>query len=117
MASSSTDNSDLKHLEMSPEKARRLFDIGGVLLVIDLPLGSIFGIDMKIYKVGEKFRGLKMIPPGLHFIHYSAVSKEGCTAPRTGFFHYFKPREILIKKWDAAEESNFLNYMYIYKVL
>lgn len=95
---------DIDYLEMSQEKARKLFDNGGVLIVMSLPIGSVFGIDMKVYQVGEKFLGLKMIPPGIHFIHYSAVSKDGCTAPRTGFFHYFKPKEILVKKWDHSEE-------------
>ena len=33
---------------------------------------------------GDKFLGVKMIPPGLHFLYYSPVSKEGQVAPRTG---------------------------------
>ncbi|XP_054718335.1 protein AAR2 homolog [Uloborus diversus] len=92
-------------LKMSPETARKLFDNGGALIVLNLPVGSVFGIDMKVYQVGDKFKGLKMIPPGLHFIYYSAVSKDGCTAPRTGFFHFFSPKEIVIKKWDASNED------------
>lgn len=100
-------------LQLSPERARKLFDNGGVLIVKNLPIGSIFGIDMKVYHVGVKFRGLKMIPPGIHFIHYSAVSKDGCTAPRTGFFHFFKPKEILIRKWDNADEG-ILKYVFFF---
>lgn len=107
MASFSKKRKMITHdcLQMSPERARKLFDNGGVLIVKDLPVGSIFGVDMKVYHVGVKFRGLKMIPPGIHFIHYSAVSKDGCTAPRTGFFHFFKPKEILIRKWDNDDEG------------
>ncbi|KFM68531.1 hypothetical protein X975_14088, partial [Stegodyphus mimosarum] len=107
MASSSSKKhcGNNNYLEMSPERARKLFHSGGVLLILNLPVGSVFGIDMKVYQVGEKFKGLKMIPPGLHFIYYSAVSKEGCTAPRTGFFHFFSPQEIVIKKWDNSSEN------------
>ena len=36
----------------------------------------------------------------------SAVSKEMNSAPRTGFFHNFKAKEVYIKKWDAYNEGN-----------
>jgi A1 cistron-splicing factor AAR2 len=40
------------------------------------------------------------------FVHYhSSVSKEGQTGPRTGFFHFFKPREVLVKRWDPKVED------------
>lgn len=102
---------DNDFMEMSPEEAKTLFLNGAVLIVMNLPIGSVFGIDMKVYQIAENFRGLKMIPSGIHFIYYSAVSKDGSTAPRTGFFHYFKKREILIKKWDNSDEGT---YVYVY---
>lgn len=46
-----------------------------------------------------------MIPPGLHFIYFSAVSRQGDTAPRTGFFHFFKRRELLVRHYNATEED------------
>ncbi|KAJ8929119.1 hypothetical protein NQ314_018233 [Rhamnusium bicolor] len=66
--------------------------------------GTEFGIDMKSWNTGEKFRGVKMIPLGVHYIFYSAVSDTGDTAPRTGFFHNFKRAEVLVKKWDNKNE-------------
>ena len=50
-----------------------------------------------------------MIPPGLHFIYYSAVSTfDSCsTGPRSGFFHFFQPKEMLIKAWDVKNEELF----------
>ena len=102
----SSDENTNDYVEMSPEEARILFDNGSVLIVLNLPIGTVFGIDMKVYLVAENFRGLKMIPPGFHFIHYSAISKDGSNVPRKGFFHYFHKQEILIKKWDASEEGN-----------
>ena len=35
----------------------------------------------------------------------SAVNKEGNIAPRTGFFHFFKRREVLIRAWDQKMED------------
>ena len=36
---------------------------------------------------------------------FSAVSKEGQTAPRSGFFHDFRPKEILVKKYNVHNET------------
>jgi hypothetical protein len=37
--------------------------------------------------------------------HNSAVGRDGQAAPRSGFFHNFGKREILVKKWDKAMEG------------
>ncbi|KAF5276837.1 hypothetical protein FQA39_LY06389 [Lamprigera yunnana] len=70
------------------------------LVLLNVPSGTEFGIDMKIWTTGEKFRGIKMIPPGIHFIHYSAVNDYGDVAPKIGFFYNFRKSEFLVKKWD-----------------
>lgn len=90
---------------IDPNNAERLLMEGGILLFLDVPPRTEFGIDLYSWNTGERFMGLKMIPPGLHFIYYSAVSKDGQTAPRTGFFHTFKRQEILVKKWDKRLED------------
>ncbi|CAG0912816.1 unnamed protein product [Notodromas monacha] len=90
---------------MDPDIAKRLFDEGGTFVLLDVPVGTEFGIDMNTWNVGDKFRGVKMIPPGLHFIYYSAVSKEGSTAPRTGFFHWFEKEEVLARFYSAKDEE------------
>lgn len=111
---------------MDQETAKKLFEQGAVLIFLDVPIGTEFGIDFCSWNTGEKFMGIKMIPPGIHFIYYrfythifflhfdftvsyllsfSAVSKEGSTAPRTGLFRMFKKQEILVWKWDAAAED------------
>lgn len=90
---------------MDQQTARRLVLEGGTLIINDMPKGSEFGIDLNTYKTGPKFRGVKMIPTGLHFIYFSSVNKEGGTAPRTGFFHSFKSAEILVKKWNYQTED------------
>lgn len=44
-----------------------------------MPRGSEFGVDYKSWQTDEKFLGLKMIPPGPHFVYCSIK-----TAPRIG---------------------------------
>lgn len=90
---------------MDQNTARRLFEEGGIFILLGVPEGTEFGIDLKSWNTGEKFRGVKMIPPGIHYIFYSSVSNTGDTAPRTGFFHYFKKSEVVAKKWDKVTEG------------
>ncbi|OQR71459.1 hypothetical protein BIW11_10982 [Tropilaelaps mercedesae] len=86
-----------------PELIKRLAETGCTLVINDLPIGSEFGIDMKQWETGEKFRGIKMIPPGIHYVYYSNVSM-GTVAPRTGFFHDFTERELLAFQWDQKRD-------------
>lgn len=90
---------------MHQKLAKKLFLEGAVFFFLDVPEGTEFGIDLKSWNTGEKFRGVKMIPPGVHYIFYSSVSNTGDIAPRTGFFHVFKKGEILVKKWDLNSED------------
>ena len=91
--------------EMDPEVAKRLHADGATLIVLDVPEGTEFGIDYFSWNVGPRFKGVKMIPPGLHFIYYSAVNTGGQTAPRTGMFLHSKRQDILVMRWDAATED------------
>ncbi|PSN50423.1 Protein AAR2 [Blattella germanica] len=58
-------------IEIEQDLARRLLVEGATLVLIDVPIGTEFGIDMKSWNTGEKFKGVKMIPPGLHYVYYS----------------------------------------------
>ena len=90
---------------MDPETAKKLFDVGATVVFLDVPQNTEVGIDMNVWRTGDKFKGLKMIPPGLHMLHYSAVGKEGVAAPRTSSFHFFGEGEILVRKWDPVSET------------
>ncbi|CAD6211775.1 GSCOCG00003826001-RA-CDS [Cotesia congregata] len=89
--------------EMTQEVAKVLFKKGGTLVVMDMPPGTDFGIDLKSWTTGSNFKGIKMIPPGLHFIHYSAKDEFNESAPRVGFFHIFKEQDFIVKRWDNKE--------------
>ena len=90
---------------MDQATARRLLNEGAFFIFLNVPEGTEFGIDMKSWNTGEKFRGVKMIPPGLHFVFYSSVSSTDDVAPRIGFFHNFKRGEVFVKKWDKQTEQ------------
>ncbi|KAJ1903979.1 hypothetical protein LPJ81_002764 [Coemansia sp. IMI 209127] len=91
---------------MDQDTARRLFEQGACLVILDAPTGTEFGIDLATWETGPLFSGLKMIPPGMHYIHYSAKdSAHGGTAMRSGRFHAFAAQEVVVWRWDAATEQ------------
>uniref|UniRef100_A0AC35FJV7 Protein AAR2 homolog n=1 Tax=Panagrolaimus sp. PS1159 TaxID=55785 RepID=A0AC35FJV7_9BILA len=86
--------------EMPQELAQKLFTDNGFLIIQNCPAGLEFGVDYKSWTLADKFLGLKLIPPG---IHYFFISTE--KAPRIGFFKCFKGNEILLLRWDKQTES------------
>lgn len=94
-----------ERLEIDPEIAERILIDGATILILNVPLGTDIGIDLKSWNTGENFKGIKMIPPGFHYVHYSAVNEFGDMAPRSGFFHTFKKSELLAKQWDSKESD------------
>lgn len=91
--------------QMDPEVANRLHKEGATLIVLDVPEGTEFGIDYFSWNVGPRFKGVKMVPPGLHFIYYSAVAGGGESAARTGLFLFTKCQDIFVMKWDPSSED------------
>lgn len=55
---------------MDQQTALKLFEEGATLFFLDVPIGTEFGIDFNSWNTGEKFKGVKMIPPGIHFVYY-----------------------------------------------
>ncbi|RUP39263.1 AAR2 protein-domain-containing protein [Jimgerdemannia flammicorona] len=99
----STVTTSLRHrpssTTMDQATANALFAQGGILIFLDAPEGMEFGIDYNAWTVGPLFKGVKMIPPGLHFVYYrwvvvSTTSKEGAVGLRSGFFKFFASREV-----------------------
>ncbi|XP_014482230.1 PREDICTED: protein AAR2 homolog [Dinoponera quadriceps] len=92
-------------MEMEQNVAQTLFTQGATLVLLDVPVGTDVGIDIKSWNTEGNFKGIKMIPPGIHYVHYSAVNEFGEMAPRVGFLHNFQKYEFLVKKWDSKEED------------
>lgn len=93
--------------ELDPEHAKLLFEHHcAVLIVENLPVGSEFGIDLASFRVAHKFKGVKLIPPGIHFVFASAVDERNQQpGPRCGFYHDFKAKELLVRRWSTEEEE------------
>ncbi|RIA96054.1 A1 cistron-splicing factor [Glomus cerebriforme] len=90
---------------MDQETAQALFDQGAFLLFLNAPEGMEFGIDFNSWKIGPKFKGMKLIPPGLHFVFYSTSNKFGTSGLKTGFFKFYESKELVIKYWDHTLED------------
>lgn len=96
-----------KTQDMNQNEAKRLFQEGAIFVLLNVPEGTEFGIDLKSWNVGQKFRGIKMIPPGIHYIYYTAVNENDYeeTSFRSGFFYNFRSGEFVVKKWDKKTET------------
>uniref|UniRef100_A0A6B2EBW6 Protein AAR2 homolog n=1 Tax=Phlebotomus kandelakii TaxID=1109342 RepID=A0A6B2EBW6_9DIPT len=90
---------------MDQKTALHRFQHGAFLIIAGVPPKTEFGIDCCKFVIAEKFRGVKMIPPGPHFVYCASVGPFGDAAPRVGFIHYFREREIVIREWDPTTEE------------
>lgn len=75
------------------------------LLLLDLPPKSFVGIDLASFTSNDRFQGIKLIPPGLHFVYYSA---QGDMSLRAGF--WFRAADtnqvvVIVTQYDAALEK------------
>lgn len=86
------------------EQVERMTEHGCAVLCLDCPEGMLFGIDYSAWSVGPRFMGVKLVPPGLHFV-YASGSSEDVGISRTGFFLHMKPREVAVFRWDPATEE------------
>ncbi|KAF9989826.1 a1-alpha2 repression [Mortierella antarctica] len=114
---------------MDNDTLKRLFRAGAILLVLDAPHNQLeFGIDVNCWNTGPRFKGIKLIPPGAHFVYYSLhntkatqpspedagngdgtieVTEGGTTGGdmRTGFWRQFESGEVVVMKWNAYNEE------------
>ncbi|KAF2733071.1 hypothetical protein EJ04DRAFT_535706 [Polyplosphaeria fusca] len=75
------------------------------VLLLDLPPSALGGIDLLSFTTTPRFKGVKNLPPGLHFVF---ASSEAGLAVRHGAWFYVSPGstpQIFIKKWDPATEE------------
>jgi A1 cistron-splicing factor AAR2 len=90
-------------MNLDQETAKKLFDAGGIVLMLNSPSNLEFGIDCQSWKCGPKFKGIKFIPPGIHFIYYSVYTNQ--MSFRSGFWKEFKGGDLVISNWDAETED------------
>lgn len=59
----------------------------------------------KVFLTGPKFKGVKMLPPGVHFLSYQAVGSEGAVGPPVSTLLHLQPRQVVVRRWDPAAEG------------
>jgi A1 cistron-splicing factor AAR2 len=55
---------------LEPSAAAALVRHGGTVVCLNVPAGTRVGLDYAEWAVGPKFVGMKMLPPGPHFLWY-----------------------------------------------
>ncbi|KAJ3161433.1 a1-alpha2 repression [Geranomyces michiganensis] len=93
---------------MDQQTANLLLEQGAVILFLDAPANFNFGIDCYSWRTGPNFKGLKLIPPGQHFVYYSSVATAAggeSAGIRSGFWLDLKPRQVVVKRWNPATED------------
>eukprot|EP00897_Mesotaenium_endlicherianum_P007505 jgi/Mesen1/6783/ME000348S06049 len=81
-------------VELNQEEAKDMVQRGASLLFLDVPPGTSLGIDQQMFVVGPKFKGVKMLPAGTHFVYTSATGRHGNEAA-----------PVVVRQWDARQES------------
>lgn len=67
-----------------------------------------FGIDNQQWQTGDLFKGLKLIPPGAHYIHYALPDED--YANKMGFFIHITERptpdsqDVIVRQWNAKDQ-------------
>ncbi|KAI8464490.1 MAG: AAR2-domain-containing protein [Monoraphidium minutum] len=92
-------------VSLDPERARQLAAGGAALLLLDVPQGTLLGVDRAVFVVGPRFKGLKMVPPGVHFLSYQAAGRGGQVSPAVSTFLALGPRQVVVRRWDPALEG------------
>lgn len=70
------------------------------LVVLECTKSIEFGIDCISYNTGPKFKGISVIPSGLHFAYFSVGS-----SPRQGFFFHVATGDIVVRSWSSVDEE------------
>ncbi|KAG8626928.1 hypothetical protein KVT40_005873 [Elsinoe batatas] len=83
-------------------------EISPALLLIDLPSKALCGIDLLSFTTTPSFRGIKSLPPGLHFIF---TAPHSTLAVRHGSWFSIpdgassSPPALVLKQWDTTTET------------
>lgn len=82
----------------SQETANALKSSGCSVILLNSPDGLNVGIDYCMWKTGPKFMGIKLIPPGPHFIYWSLDDGEGKIVDgfRSGTFVYLELGQVRV---------------------
>lgn len=89
----------------APDDVKQKLKFGCTVVCLGVPVGTEIGVDLSINTVGQKFLGVKMLPPGLHFVYSRVSGGMGDSGPRSGFFFRCSSGQVVVRRWDAREEA------------
>lgn len=76
------------------------------LLLLHLPASALAGIDLLSFTTTPRFKGVKNLPPGLHF---TFAASDSSLSVRYGAWFYVSPGagppQVFIKKWNPETED------------
>jgi len=77
------------------------------ILLIDLPNAAFCGIDLLSFTSSPRFRGIKHLPPGWHFVFVGATNSFSL---RNGAWFHIEasqkgPPEVVVKQWSKQNEE------------
>ena len=93
---------------LTPEEALQLYPKTGVILLINSPKGISIGLDNQEWQVTDRFRGFKLVPPGMHYLHYTLSEEKHMF--RVGLCLWVVPGQIVVKEW-SPEADTFLDML------
>lgn len=81
----------------------------------------LVGIDTQFFNINQIFRGIKLVPAGIHLLHYSIPSENANgivdelpsesaigSSARYGFWFHCCDGDVLILRWDEQAENFFM---------
>lgn len=91
-------------VDLDPDTAKSLAASAAYAVMLDVPQGTMVGVDQKAFAVGPKFKGLKMVPPGVHFFSWQAAGPGNQFAPTVSCFVHLEAQRAHVWRWDASAE-------------
>jgi A1 cistron-splicing factor AAR2 len=75
-----------------------------VIVLLDAPPKIQLGVDNTAWIVGNKFKGVKLIPLGVHFVYYALADEK--YQFKLGFFCDLQPHQrIVVRRWHSNFED------------
>jgi A1 cistron-splicing factor AAR2 len=80
--------------------------INNCVLLLNLPPNALAGIDLLSFTTAPRFRGVKNVLPGLHFVF---AASDAALSVRHGAWFYVTPGtgspQVFVKRWDERTED------------
>ena len=78
----------------------------GTLVLLHVIEGQRVQLDLDYLTVGPKFMGVKLIPPGIHFVSVEATERApGDEGSVSKMFLSFQAGDVIVLKWSPSDST------------